>query len=177
MLRLSVNKCRNALEARENIQEAAMSKGLRAAILLVILVAPAALVSAHQKRTGEPRAAQEIRAVLESQERDWNRGDLEGFMQGYWRSPLLTFYSGGTVVSGWQPTLDRYRARYQSGGNEMGKLTFSDLKIEVLGPNAAFVRGRFHLKMTSGESGGLFTLTFRKVAGGWKIVHDHTSTS
>jgi len=70
----------------------------------------------------------------------------------------------------------RYRNRYQSAGNEMGKLEFLDIKIELLGPSAAFVRGRFHLKMSSGDASGLFTLTFRKLANGWKIVHDHTST-
>jgi beta-aspartyl-peptidase (threonine type) len=81
------------------------------------------------------------------------------------------------VVSGWESTLERYRKRYQGEGNEMGNLEFLDLKIELLGPNAAFVRGRFHLKMSTGESSGLFTLTFRKFADGWKIIHDHTSTA
>jgi|SRR6266496_3665576 len=143
------------------------------AMLLVTTVSGAS----RQKKAIEPPAVREIRAVLDRQVGAWNRHDLEGFMQGYWRSPDLTFYSGGTVVSGWESTLDRYRKRYQSEGNEMGKLDFSDLKIELLGSNAAFVRGRFHLKMTTGESSGIFTLTFRKLAGGWKIVHDHTSTA
>jgi beta-aspartyl-peptidase (threonine type) len=115
--------------------------------------------------------------VLDRQVEAWNRRDLEGFMQGYWHSPELTFYSGGTVVSGWETTLARYRNRYQGEGHEMGQLDFLDLKIELLGPSAAFVCGRFHLKMSSGESGGLFTLTFRKFPDGWKIIHDHTSTS
>ena len=132
---------------------------------------------ARQGAAREPRKAQEIRRVLDRQVEAWNRRDLEGFMQGYWHSPELTFYSGGTMVSGWETTLARYRDRYQGEGHEMGHLDFLDLKIELLGPSAAFVRGRFHLKMTSGESGGLFTLTFRKFPDGWKIIHDHTSTS
>ena len=115
--------------------------------------------------------------MLARQVAAWNHRDLEGFMKGYWRSPELTFYSGGTTVSGWEETLARYRNRYQSAGKEMGKLEFLDLKIELLGPSAAFVRGQFHLKMDSSESSGLFTLTFRKFADGWKIIHDHTSTS
>jgi len=119
---------------------------------------------------------QQIQGVLDLQVQAWNRRDLEGFMQGYWRSPELTFYSGGTAVSGWEQTLGRYRNRYQSAGNEMGQLEFTSIKIELLGPRAAFVRGRFHLKMTNAESSGLFTLTFRKFGDGWKIVHDHTST-
>lgn len=141
---------------------------------ILLTVIPA---SAKQKKAAEPKALQEIRRVLEEQVAAWNHRDLEGFMKGYWRSPELTFYSGGTTVSGWEETLSRYRNRYQSAGNQMGRLEFSDLKIELLGPSAAFVRGRFHLKMDSSESGGLFTLTFRKLAEGWKIIHDHTSTA
>ena len=151
-------------------------KTLRLAIAAPVIVVALALVTPAQRRS-EPAAAKEIRAVLDRQVKAWNSGDLEGFMDGYWRSPTLTFFSGGTTVSGWEETLGRYRNRYQSAGNEMGKLEFLDMKIELLGPSAAFVRGKFHLKMSSGESGGLFTLTFRKLAGGWKIVHDHTSTS
>ena len=156
---------------RQNVIKLALRIG--AAMLLVTTVSGAP----RQKKAAEPLAVREIRAVLDSQVGAWNRRDLEGFMRGYWHSPDLTFYSGGTVVSGWESTLDRYRKRYQSEGNEMGKLDFSDIKIELLGPSAAFVRGRFHLKMTTGESSGIFTLTFRKLAGGWKIVHDHTSTA
>jgi beta-aspartyl-peptidase (threonine type) len=114
---------------------------------------------------------------LDLQVEAWNRHDLEGFMGGYWHSPDLTFYSGNTVVSGWEETLGRYRKRYQSAGNEMGHLEFTSVKVEMLGPSAAFVRGRFTLKMTSNEATGLFTLTFRKFADGWKIIHDHTSSA
>jgi len=151
-----------------------MFKYLNAAILLVLIAT--AIAEAKEKKPAKP-GTEEICNVLDRQVEAWNRRDLEGFMQGYWRSRDLTFYSGGTVVSGWEETLARYRKRYQSAGNEMGRLEFTDLKIELLGPSAAFVRGRFHLKMTGSESGGLFTLTFRKFADGWKIIHDHTSTS
>jgi beta-aspartyl-peptidase (threonine type) len=155
-----------------------MSKGLRLEIAIFFVVSALTVsVSARQKKSSVRRDMNEIRAVLDRQVEAWNHHDLEGFMQGYWHSRDLTFYSGGTVVSGWEETLARYRNRYQSAGNEMGRLEFTDLKIELLGPAAAFVRGRFHLKMTGGESGGLFTLTFRKLADGWKIIHDHTSSS
>lgn len=144
-------------------------------ILVPLLMATAA-VAGSQRTPAEPTAVREIQRVLDRQVEAWNRRDLEGFMKGYWHSRELTFYSGGTTVSGWEETLNRYRNRYQSAGNEMGKLAFTDLKIELLGPNAAFVRGQFHLKMNSAESAGLFTLTFRRFADGWKIIHDHTST-
>jgi ketosteroid isomerase-like protein len=153
-----------------------MTGAVKTLIVSLVIMTSSTPARTTQK-SPEPRAVQEIRRVLDRQVEAWNRRDLEGFMQGYWNSPNLTFYSGGTTVSGWEPTLKRYRERYQSEGREMGQLDFSDLKIELLGPSAAFVRGRFHLKMASGDSGGLFTLTFRKLEGGWKIVHDHTSTA
>ena len=108
--------------------------------------------------------------------RAWNAHDLGGFMQGYWDSPELTFYSGGTVTQGWQPTLERYQKRYQGEGREMGTLDFQINEVQVLSPDSAVVYGKFHLKMPDGkEPRGLFTLVMRKFKDGWKIVHDHTS--
>ena len=125
---------------------------------------------------GEAKSA--IQKVLDQQQKDWNRHDLEGFMSGYWNSPDLTFFSTGSVTSGWQQTLERYRKSYQSESHEMGKLEFADLQIEELGPDAAFVRGSYHLTMSDGKTPhGFFTLIFRKFPQGWKIVHDHTSSA
>ena len=133
-----------------------------------------------------------IRALLASQVDAWNRGDLEGFMAGYWKSKDLSFFSGNNKTAGWEATLERYRKKYQgegkettpagakaapSGGpGEMGKLDFFDFRVEMLGPDAAFVRGHWHLQMKNGqEPAGLFTLILRKFPEGWRIVHDHTS--
>ena len=119
-----------------------------------------------------------IEQVIRMQQDAWNRGDLEGFMQGYWKSPELTFFAGGKENHGWQAALDRYKAAYASPGHEMGKLDFSDLGIEMLGADAAFVRGAWLLTMPDGKTPhGLFTLVFRKFPNGWKIVHDHTSAA
>jgi ketosteroid isomerase-like protein len=130
---------------------------------------------------GQDRAATaqlEIENVLHQQVEAWNRHDLEAFMAGYWNSPDLIFFSGALKTSGWQSTLERYRARYQSEGREMGKLEFSDLSIHQLAPDAAYVLGEFHLTMSDGSTPhGLFTLIFRKFSDGWKIVHDHTSAA
>ena len=116
--------------------------------------------------------------VLHTQQEAWNRGDLESFMSGYWNSPQLTFFSGAKEHEGWQAALDRYRAAYASPGHEMGKLEFSHLRIEMLAPDAAFVRGEWRLNMTDGKTPhGLFTLVFRKFPEGWRIVHDHTSAA
>jgi len=123
-------------------------------------------------------AAATIEEVLNQQVAAWNRHDLEGFMSGYWKSPELTFFAGGQATSGWQAALERYRKSYQSPGKEMGKLTFSNLTVQVLGADAAFARGEFRLTMPDGKTPqGLFTLIFRKFPEGWKIVHDHSSSS
>ena len=116
--------------------------------------------------------------VLRLQAEAWNRHDLEAFMSGYWNSPDLTFFSDAQMTSGWQSTLQRYRTRYQGEGREMGKLEFSDLDIEPLGPDSAFVRGAWHLTMSDGKTPhGRFTLIFRRFPDGWKIIHDHTSAA
>jgi beta-aspartyl-peptidase (threonine type) len=120
----------------------------------------------------------EIERVLRTQQEAWNRHDIEGFMAGYWNSPQLTFFSGATERNGWQATMDRYRATYAGPGHEMGTLEFSGLRIEMLGADAAFVRGAWALSMPDGKTPhGLFTLVFRRFPEGWKIVHDHTSVA
>jgi len=143
--------------------------------ILFLLVLCPFLMSAQDSR---PDAKSAVEQVLRDQVAAWNRRDLEGFMSGYWNSPDLIFFSGAQKTSGWQSTLERYRARYQGEGREMGKLEFSDLSIQELAPNAAYVLGEFHLTTSDGKTPhGLFTLIFRKFPEGWKIVHDHTSAA
>jgi len=133
-----------------------------------------ALVCAGWGQMASQEAA--IRKVIDTQVAAWNQHDLEGFMAGYWNSPELTFFSGGTVSHGWQAALDRYRKNYQAPGTEMGKLEFQDLQIEMLGPKSAFVRGKYVLTMSNGKQPtGLFTIVFRQFPEGWRIIHDHSS--
>ena len=139
---------------------------------------PQAANDEQQETTAEMRADLEegIKHMLVSQIEAWNHGRLEGFMQGYWHSPDLTFFSGTSVTKGWEPTLQRYRERYQSEHKEMGRLEFQDLGIDLLGRRAAVVTGRWELTMSDGKKPhGLFTLIVKRMPGGWKIVHDHTS--
>jgi ketosteroid isomerase-like protein len=150
---------------------------IMAAAITMLVILSASPGAAHSMRTSKNEVATEVRAVLDKQVVAWNAHDLKGFMAGYWKSPELTFFSGGTKQSGWDQTMARYIDRYSGPGKEMGVLDFSDLRIEVLGPRAAFVRGKWHLKLASGDTGGLFTLVFRKFHDGWKIIHDHTSVT
>lgn len=115
-----------------------------------------------------------IRKVMDDQAAAWNRGDIEGFMAGYWRSEKLVFVSGDSVTRGWQPTLDKYKKSYDTR-EKMGVLTFSDLEVTVLSKNAAIVLGTWSLAREKDNPRGKFTLVFRKLKEGWKIVIDHTS--
>jgi ketosteroid isomerase-like protein len=116
----------------------------------------------------------EIRAVLDNQVAAWNRGDLEGFMQTYWKSPKTAYLGPNGIQRGWQSVLDRYRRAYPNP-QAMGKTTFSDLEITMLAPDAAVVLGHWHLERASGNLGGVFSLVLRKFPQGWQIILDHTS--
>jgi ketosteroid isomerase-like protein len=126
------------------------------------------------KRDGEIIAA--VSAVVEAQKNAWNRGDIEGFMDGYARSSDTIFVSGDSVTRGWQTVHDRYQKNYNSR-EKMGTLTFSDLEVTVVSKDAAVMVGRWHLQRANDEPHGRFTLIFRKTKQGWKIVHDHTSSA
>lgn len=147
-------------------------------VLGTLLAAALAAAGDAPARAGSPPGGPAaVRAVLDAQVEAWNRGDLEAFMSGYWRSPELVFCSGATVTKGWDETLARYRTRYQSQGREMGRLRFANIEVVALGPDAAFARGGWRLHMTDGkEPHGLFTLVLRRLDGAWRIVHDHTSS-
>ena len=119
-----------------------------------------------------------IRAVLDRQAADWNRGDLNGFLEGYWKSPKLVFQSGGDRFEGFDNVRERYRKRYLGKKETMGTLTFSELDVQSLPYYSGFVRGKFHLDFDKKPSvEGRFTLFLRRFKDGWKIVHDHTSTA
>jgi ketosteroid isomerase-like protein len=137
------------------------------------LVVGAQLPGSSNEQTAAAKKA--ILQVMINQQDAWNKGDLKAFMDGYQRSKELTFYSAATVHKGWDAILDRYQKKYQGEGKEMGKLTFRDIDIEVLAADSAVVRGRWELKTSNEILGGLYTLIFRKMPEGWRIVHDHTS--
>jgi beta-aspartyl-peptidase (threonine type) len=143
-------------------------------IALSMLILAAQVLAAGSEQPADAKKA--IMQVLTDQQAAWNKGDLKAFMAGYQRSNEITFYSGDTVQKGYDSVLQRYQKKYQGEGKEMGKVTFSDIDIELLGADSALVRGRWQLQMSKEMPGGLFTLIFRKTPEGWRIVHDHTSS-
>ena len=140
----------------------------------VIFSAQAA--SSAQSNKSDTTSEAAIRAVLDAQRDAWNRGNIEGYMDGYNRSPNTEFVGGDNISRGWQTVLDRYKKNYNSR-EKMGMLTFSDLEITMLSKDAALVLGRWRLKRANDEPHGTFTLLFRKSKAGWRIVHDHSSSA
>ena len=119
---------------------------------------------------------QAIRAVMERQVADWNRGDVRAFLQGYDDSDS-TLFIGSRVVRGYQQVLESFTSRYGTKA-KMGDLTFTNLEVHPLGPDYALVIGNFNLVRTAeagGNTSGIFTLIFQKKPAGWKIIADHTS--
>jgi ketosteroid isomerase-like protein len=117
---------------------------------------------------------QAILKIMENQQNAWNKGDIDGFMQGYWKSDSLLFVGSTAPVHGWQATIERYKKKYPDKA-AMGTLIFTILKVELLDKTNAFMLGAWNLKREKDAPGGYFTLWFKKIKGEWKIVVDHTS--
>ena len=114
--------------------------------------------------------------VIQAQQKAWNEGDIEGFMQGYWQDEALRFASGGTVTRGWRETLARYQTNYDDRA-KMGMLEFSELEVEPLASDAAILYGRWALQRADDRPSGLFTLILRKIDGNWRVVSDTTTSA
>lgn len=144
-------------------------RNLLLAFLMILMVSGFAFA---QSRDEKAKAA--IRKVMDEQVLAWNRGDVEGFMQGYWKSDQLVFISGDNVRRGWQIVTDNYKLSYNTP-QKMGVLSFSDLEITILSKDYANVVGRWKVQGEPKDSQGRFTLLFRKFKEGWRIIQDHTS--
>jgi len=137
-----------------------------------MLMAPFVCAVADQSSN----SVSQIQSVLIAQQDAWNRGEIDAFMNGYARSPSTVFISEDEVRRGWETVRDRYRAKY-SDRAKMGTLSFSDIEVTMLSSDAAVVLGRWQLKRGNDEPHGRFTLIFKRLSEGWRIVHDHTSAA
>ena len=145
----------------------------RAVVIILGILLAGTISAAVQQTEG---AVAQIRSVLRAQQDAWNRGDIDGFMNGYARSASTVFISEDTIRRGWQTVCDRYKKKYSSRA-KMGTLTFSDLEITLLSPDSAVASGRWKLKRANDQPHGRFTLILTRLQEGWRIVHDHTSAA
>jgi ketosteroid isomerase-like protein len=142
-------------------------KNLRFLIVLLLLSIPFISVA-------QTNAEKAIRNILAEQSTAWNKGNIEGFMKGYWKNDSLMFIGKSGVTYGWKNTLNNYKKGYPDAA-AMGQLTFTILKVKSLSDQYQQVVGKWHLKRSQGNLDGHFTLLFQKIKGQWMIVMDHSS--
>jgi ketosteroid isomerase-like protein len=116
----------------------------------------------------------EILKVMTDQQTAWNNGNIDGYMQGYWKNDSLLFIGSKGPTYGWQKTLDNYKKSYPNK-EKMGILEFSDIQVKILGKKHAYVFGKWKLVRTNDSPNGIYTLIFEKFKDGWKIISDHTN--
>ena len=151
-----------------------MKKSRRIVLLLILIAIVYTGLRTRPVTAAEPSDEAQIRALLQAQTDAWNRGDIDAFMVGYWKSDQTAFIGANGMTRGWQGVLDRYRKSYPDR-KAMGRLTFSELEVQVLCPGEALVIGQFQLERESDKPAGIFTLNFRKFPEGWRIIVDHTT--
>jgi len=141
---------------------------MRKLLILSILIG-CSVVSPAQKN-----ARQKILTLLDTQTQAWNRGDLEGFMKGYWENDSLRFIGKSGITYGYSNTLNNYKRGYPDTA-AMGKLQFTILVVKKLSPRYYEVVGKWYLKRSIGDVSGHYTLLLRKINSKWVIVSDHSS--
>jgi ketosteroid isomerase-like protein len=137
-----------------------------------IFIAALFFVVHGNAQTSKDEAA--IREILRSQTAEWNKGNKESFMQGYWKNDSLLFVGKAGPTYGFDKTLSKYQKSYPDTA-AMGKLSFNILQVRFLSAEYCFVLGKWMLKRSIGDLSGHYTLLFRKINGEWKIIVDHSS--
>lgn len=138
-------------------------------ILFVVIL----LISCSSQKQNAAEVKEEIQNIINQQQNAWNEGNIEGFMEYYWNSDEFTFQSGNNRIRGWQSLLDRYKKNYS--GEKTGTLNFSDIEINVLTDEYVYVLGKWKVELADTTNQGLFTLLFKQLPEGWRIINDHTS--
>lgn len=139
--------------------------------ILILLVCLICQVSGLFAQTTD---AEKIAKALYQSADDWNKGDLEEYMNAYHKSDSLLFVGSKGLTFGWEQTLKNYKKSYPDT-EAMGKLEFIIHKLEVLSPDSAFLLGGWKLTRKKGDLSGAFTLLWKKIEGKWVIVIDHSS--
>lgn len=139
-------------------------------LLLCCLLLLVTLPSFSQSASDEAA----IRTLLGRQVVEWNKGNIAGYLVGYWKSDSLVFIGKNGPTYGYGATLERYKKAYPDA-EHMGQLTSTVLRVRLLSAEWAYVTGRWGLKRSAGDLSGYYTLLLRKIRGKWVIIEDHSS--
>ncbi len=157
---------------KRRIKFVCLGKEFMKQLLLICILFGSSYCLPAQNLSQDDREA--ILIVMDHQEQAWNRGDVDAFMEGYWKSDSLVFMGSAGPKYGWDHILQDYKQRYPSR-QSMGMLTFYILQLKALNENHAFMIGQWDLRRDGGDIGGFFTLVWKKINGKWLIISDHTS--
>lgn len=149
-------------------------KNILSRTMLLLLVATFALSCSTTKKMSNASAEADIKSVMKMQEKAWSDGDIDQFMEGYWKSEDLSFVGRTGINKGWKTTLDNYIKGYPNR-EAMGSLTFDILEMNRLSEDVYHMIGRYTLVRKEDKPTGLFTLIWKHIDGKWVIVSDHTS--
>ncbi|MGE0078609.1 MAG: hypothetical protein AB7S48_12180 [Bacteroidales bacterium] len=136
-------------------------------IIVLLLLLSCRSTNFEQGRLG-------ITTAMNSQAQCWSNGDIDGFMDGYWKSDSLRFLGHRGLTKGWQTTLDNYKKAYPDKG-AMGRLIFDYISFEPMNEKQMFVVGKWTLERETDTLGGYYSLLWQKIDGEWKVIFDHTN--
>jgi len=114
-----------------------------------------------------------VGALLEAQLVQWNLGNIDGFMEGYWDSPEMRFVSSKSVIMGHPKLTEMYKKSFPKR-DDMGKLKFAVNDKKWMGEEVLSVLGQWEVLTEDTTRSGNFCLFFMEVDEGWRIVEDHT---
>ena len=143
-------------------------------ILLALVTLTLGGCVANESSYNQKETIVTLSSLMDEQEKAWNQGDLDGFMSSYWKSDSLAFIGSRGLSKGWVTTLDNYKKSYPTP-EKMGRLAFNNLEMEQVSENTAFVIGQWTLFRSQDTLAGHYSLLWKKIAGEWKIVADHSS--
>ena len=142
--------------------------------ILVLFFAISVLAACTTTRLRQQNATEFTTDVLTKQVVSWNRGDLQGYMEGYWKSDSVQFVGKNGITYGWNNVLQNYQRSYPDQAS-MGKLNMNVISLKPLNADMAYVTGRWELQRAAGDLSGYFTLIIRRINGEWRIISDHSS--
>ena len=137
---------------------------------LLLLVFMVCLFNCHKQST-ENEEKDAILNILETQRVAWSNGNIDTFMEGYWKDDALKFYGSSGVTYGWDNTLERYKKGYPTK-EYMEILNFKINDISKINKDTYYVMGEYFLTRSVGNANGIFMIIFKKIEGAWKIIAD-----
>lgn len=143
-------------------------------VFLIVLSSQAQVTVTFDASQTEDLDKIAILDVMNMQEESWNKGDIDGFMEGYWKSDSLRFIGSRGLTYGWNNTLANYKKAYPDNA-AMGKLEFEILHLDKIASDVYFMVGKYTLIRAADKPSGYFNLLWRKIDGKWVIVSDMTA--